>query len=220
VKIESRILSSIKHRSGAVVLRRDVAGLGSSSQVSESLKALGKKGYIVRVGNGIYAMSFKDAITGEVTLLASDEEIVIEAFLKLGVAVQIARGAASTADANALTLDTGSHRIRRSLSIRGKSVAYVNQHSDRTAAPWPLKIPKEGVSQFVVRLAREHHVTYSRTAGDEFAETVTRLAGDEVCSDATGDLLVALKRADKLTDREMTTLLISHLREKRRVRPI
>jgi hypothetical protein len=214
VKIESRILSSIKHRSGAVVLRRDVAGLGSSSQVSESLKALRDKGVIVRVGNGIYAKSFKDASTGEVTLLASDEEIAIEAFLKLGVAVQIARGAAT------LTLDTGSHRIKRALSIGGKSVAYVNQRSGKASPPSTLKIPKVGVSQFVVRLAHKHQITYSRTASDEFAETVTRLAGDEVCSDATGDLLVALKRADKLTDREMTALVVSHLREKRRVRSI
>ena len=220
VKIESRILSSIKHRSGAVVLRRDVAGLGSASQVSESLKALRTKGFIVRVGSGIYAKSIKDATTGEVRLLASEEDIAIEVFRKLGVAVRIARGEASNAGTDALTLDTGSHRIKRWLSIGGKSVSYVNYRSNKPARPSPLRIPTDGVSQFVVRLAREYHITYSRTAGDEFAETVTRLAGDEVRSDATGDLLVALKRAHKLTDREMTALLISHLREKRRVRSI
>jgi len=94
----------------------------------------------------------------------------------------------------------------------GNSVIYVSQ---------PLQIPTEGVSQFVVRLARKHHITYARTTGDEWAETVTRLAGDEVRSDDIANLLVALKRAHKLTDREMTSLLIHHQREqKRRVRSV
>ncbi len=72
----------------------------------------------------------------------------------------------------------------------------------------------------MARLARKFHITYTRTAGDEWAETVTRLGGDEVRSDATGDLLVALKRAHKLTDREMTSLLINHQREQRRGRSL
>lgn len=88
------------------------------------------------------------------------------------------------------------------------------------AAP-PLQIPTKGIRQFVARLARKHHISYARTTGDEWAETVTRLAGDEVRSDDTANLLVALKRAKKLTDREMASLLIHHQREeKRRVRSL
>ncbi|CAN7412866.1 hypothetical protein LJR289_002544 [Pseudoduganella sp. LjRoot289] len=124
MKIDCRILSSIKRRSGAVVLRRDLANLGRPPQVSESFKTLSQR------------------------------------------------------------------------------------------------IPTEGVSQFVANLARESRVTYTRSDVDEWAEDVTRLAGDEVQSDATGDLLVALKRARKLTDREMAALLINHLREKHRVRSV
>ena len=100
--------------------------------------------------------------------------------------------------------------------IGGNPVAYVRQRPSKRA----LRIPTQGVSQFVARLARKHHITYARTAGDEWADTVTRLAGDEVRSDATADLLVALTRAHKLTDREMTALLINHQREKCRVRSL
>ena len=213
MKIESRILSSIKHRPGAVLLRRDVAGLGSASQVSASLKALQAKGVIVRVGAGIYAKSVKDAATGAVALSAPAEDIAIEAFQKLGVEVRLAPSGMADAPGKAtLALDTGAHRIKRQLSIGGKSVIYV---------PQPLQIPAKGISQFVARLARKHHITYARTTGDAWAETVTRLAGDEVRSDDTANLLVALKRAHKLTDREMTSLLIHHQREeKRRVRSV
>ncbi len=223
VKTESRILSSIKHRPGPVVLRRDVARLGSASQVTESLKALQIKGIIVRVGAGIYAKLIRDAATGTVTLAASAEDIALEAFRKLGVSVRIEQGRVADATGNdALKLDTGMRRIKRRLSIGDKTVAYVQRHSNKSTPSLavPLQIPSVGVSQFVERLARQHHVSYTRTAVDEWAETVTRLAGDDVRSDSTGDLLVALKRAHKLSDREMTALLISHQREIRRVRSV
>lgn len=223
MKIESRILSSINHRSGVVLLRRDVAGMGSASQVSEALKALQAKGVIVRVGAGIYAKSVKEPTTGVVRLIASAEDIAVEAFQRLGVVVCVAQsGVANAQGTDALALDTGARRVKRRLSIGGKPVVYVHQPADKRAVSRPssLQIPTEGVSQFVARLARKCHITYTRTAGDEWAETVTRLAGDEVRSDATGDLLVALKRAHQLTDREMTSLLINHQREQRRVRSL
>jgi len=46
---------------------------------------------------------------------------------------------------------------------------------------------------------------------------VTKLAGDEVKSDKTDDLLVALTRAGKLTPRDMTRLVIAHHRNLARV---
>ena len=216
MKTESRILLSIRQRPGAVLLRSDVAGLGSASQVSESLKALQNKGFIVRVGSGIYAKSVKAPATGAIRLMASAEDIAVEVFKKLGVAARITPSDASHASAaDALTLNTGPHRINRRLSIAGNSVVYVHQRPGRRKflTATPLRMPKRGVSQFVARLARKHQITYVRTAGDALAEAATRLAGDEVESDATGNLLVALKRAHKLSDREMATLLVHHRRE-------
>lgn len=81
-----------------------------------------------------------------------------------------------------------------------------------------IRIPMSGVSRYVAELAARHHVTYSRCRVDEWAHVVTRLSGDEVRSDETCDLLVALRRAHKLTDLEMAALLISHLRERKHVR--
>ncbi|AME25817.1 hypothetical protein [Caballeronia sordidicola] len=215
MKLESRMLSSIRHRSSTVVLRSDVSGLGSASQVSESLNALLDKGVIARIGNGIYAKSTKDPDTGEVRLVASEKDVATEVFQKLGISVRVAQDGSS----GAVAVDIGSHRINRRLSIAGKPVIYVHQRPNNgILTPDPaMQIPTEGVSQFVASLARKHHISYQRTAGDEWAETVTRLSDDNVQSDETSNLLVSLKRAHKLTDREMTALLINHLREKRRV---
>lgn len=209
------MLSSIKHRSSSVVLRSDVASLGSASQVSESLNALLDRGVIARIGNGIYAKSIKNPDTGEVRLIACAEDIAAEVFQKLGVNVRVAQDGSS----DTVAVEIGSHRINRRLSIAGKPVIYIHQRpNNRNREPGSaLQIPTEGVSQFVASLARKHDISYQRTAGDEWAETVTRLSDDDVQSDETSNLLVALKRARKLTDREMTALLINHLREKRRV---
>lgn len=68
-------------------------------------------------------------------------------------------------------------------------------------------------AQFVQRLAQKSGVRFTPTYSDRWADAVTRLAGDEVHTDATDDLLVALARAGKLTPREMTNLVMSHQRE-------
>ena len=68
-------------------------------------------------------------------------------------------------------------------------------------------------ARFIRRLAEQSGVRFTPTYGDRWADTVTRLAGDEVRTDATDDLLVALARAGKLTPREMTNLVMAHQRE-------
>jgi len=50
---------------------------------------------------------------------------------------------------------------------------------------------------------------------DQWAETVTRLAGDEVRSGPVQDMLIALKRAGKLSTGDMAALLVNYLRERK-----
>lgn len=74
-------------------------------------------------------------------------------------------------------------------------------------------IPESGVKQFIIDLAATHNVIYTRTNLDQLAETVTELSGDTVHSDSIQDLLVALKRSEKITGQYMVELLIRYLRE-------
>lgn len=73
------------------------------------------------------------------------------------------------------------------------------------------------IARFVRAMARSCHVRFQPTHMDRWAVTVTRLAGDEVASDSTDDLLVALTRAGKLTTRDMSRLVAAHRRELKRV---
>ena len=65
---------------------------------------------------------------------------------------------------------------------------------------------------YVRQLAKREGVVFAPTFADLWAKAVTQLAGDEVKSDKTDDLLVALTRAGKLSPRDMTKLVIAHHR--------
>lgn len=74
-------------------------------------------------------------------------------------------------------------------------------------------IPTTDVAYFIEDLARRCNVTYVPTAMDSWADTVTCLSGDEVQSGHVQDLLIALRRAGKLSTNEMMSLLVNYLRE-------
>lgn len=77
-----------------------------------------------------------------------------------------------------------------------------------------LQIPESGVDQFVMDMACQHRITYVKTFGDAWGEAVTQLADDEVQADDIENLLIALKRAGKVTAADMLALLVSYLNEK------
>jgi hypothetical protein len=68
-------------------------------------------------------------------------------------------------------------------------------------------------SLFVRALARRERVVYRAIYADRWAEAVTRLGGDEVTSDATDNLLVALARAGKISASEQLRMLVAHHRD-------
>lgn len=76
------------------------------------------------------------------------------------------------------------------------------------------KTPVVAVADYVEELAREHGVRYRRSALDDFADTVTRLAGDDVVLDRIEELLVALSKAGAITGVERTKLHARYLRER------
>lgn len=214
MKLADRMRQSLRRRSGHVVLRAELAPLGSASQVSEALKALQRDGELLRLGAGVYAKARRDEISHEVTPLVDVETLGREVALKLKA--QVADGAEGT-----LVLDTGDRRVSRKLALGQSAVQYVNNRN-RSAfrasrrKPWDTAtFPTTDVGNYVRWLAGLHGVRYAPTAADEWAETVTRLAGDEVRSGPVQDLLVALKRAGKLTKDDMARLLVNYLRERK-----
>ena len=72
-------------------------------------------------------------------------------------------------------------------------------------------------ARVVKNLAKQAGVVFVPTLADQWASAVTRLAGDDINSDATDDLLVALTRAGKLSPNEMVKLTMEHHRATKHV---
>ena len=162
MKLERRILQSLRPRREGVLLRSDVNHFGSASQISVALKSLLGKGLIAKLDRGVFAKPEKVLQCGVVTL---------------------------------------------------QNQAQVKRQKQRTLARKRVnKVLKSPTAIYVRQLAKSEGIVFAPTFADIWATAVTQLAGDEVKSDPTDDLLVALTRAGKLSPREMTKLVIAHHR--------
>lgn len=67
----------------------------------------------------------------------------------------------------------------------------------------------------ILTLADRYGVKYTPTEGDAWAQTITRLADDEVALDEIEWLLIALQREGHLSRPEALMLQVNYLREAR-----
>jgi hypothetical protein len=162
--IEGRILQSLRPRKDGILLRADIKGIGSPSQVSAALKSLQSKGLVVRMDRGVYAKP-------DVASRVSDVKSFVRAILAR-------RGVSASAQ-----------QVRRQLF-------QANPTARRVRA-----------------LAAKAGVRYRPSYADVWASAVTKLAGDDVRSDQTDDLLVALGRAGTISDTELLKLFFKHHKE-------
>jgi len=212
MKLEARMRQSIKRRSGYVVLREDVAHLGSKTQVSHVLNSLLKEGVILRLSPGVFAKT--NETDGGVRVLGSITDILREASKKLGIAIHEASlpSNLNVLDSSEIVVETDNPRISRKMLIDGVKIQF---HSAKPKSQDTYLQKPKGVASYVEKLARKHKVHYVENSMDLWAGAVTRLAGDSVKSDHVEDLLVALKRAGKISQKEVAHLAVSYLRERK-----
>jgi predicted transcriptional regulator of viral defense system len=135
MNLEERMLRSVRQRNGNVVLRSELADLGSASQVTQALKSLQRKGVLVRIGTGVYAKTRKSSVTGATIPAGSLETLAAEVFSKLGVEVSVGSLAAAYNDGSttqlpgAFVANTGRRRISRQIAVGGRAVVYENDYS-------------------------------------------------------------------------------------------
>lgn len=75
-------------------------------------------------------------------------------------------------------------------------------------------MPEKTTREYLLGLAETHGVTYTATAGDALANTITALADDEVTLDEVEKTLIALERAGVIAGNEVVPLHVRYLREK------
>jgi hypothetical protein len=132
MKLEERILRSVKQRRGNIVLRSEFADMGSATRITEVLRSLQDKGILVRVGTGAYSKTRISSVTGRVVAAGSLETLASEILGKFGVKVQQSRAAkaynagTTTQMPGTFVVNTGDKRISRKIFVGGRSLKYEN----------------------------------------------------------------------------------------------
>ncbi len=130
MSIENRIVRSIRQRKGVVVLRSEVASLGSVAQVGRVLAKLVNDGRLVRVSKGVYAKTRVNKFTGKLAPAGTFENIAAETFRKLGIDVQPGQLAReyNAGLTTQIPMDgavcTGKRRISRKIQVGARIVKY------------------------------------------------------------------------------------------------
>ncbi|WP_417536766.1 hypothetical protein [Methylophaga sp.] len=219
MKLETRMRQSIQHRHGVVLSRSDFAPLGSKTQVTHALRVLVKNGELLRLSQGVYAKAKRAG--NDVKAQGSLDVIIREAANKLGFQLRQKDLCFETVNTSQgeIIVEVDTPRVKRKLIINGKTIYFRSygrkSGTKNTAFKLAKTPPTKGVARYVAELARYYKVSYCYNAMDQWADDVTRLAGDEVMHDTVEDLLIALKRAGKITKQEVAMLSVNYLREQK-----
>ena len=212
MKLETRMRQSIQHRCGVVLSRSDLAPLGSKTQVTHALSVLVKNGELLRLSQGVYVKAKRAG--NDVKAQGSLDVIIREAANKLGF--QLLQKALCLEKVNAsqgeIIVEVDAPRVKRKLVINGKTICFRSYSRKSATKNTAFKLAKTPPTKGV---ARYYNVSYCYNAMDQWADAVTRLAGDEIVHDTVEDLLVALKRAGKITKQEVAKLSVNYLREQK-----
>lgn len=212
MKLESKLQVSLSKRADHVVLRRELAKLGSKSQLTEAIKRLIAEARLVRLAPGVYAKISRDS-HGAVQLAAPAQVIADEILAKTGRPAVIRR----------IDSDGGSPKFEATFTgmpANASAARLAQPRRKRRAATFKLpsdvaQLPVKDVASYVARLAAAHGVVFKRTRLDDFAEAVTRLAGDDEQLDATGKLLASLRKKSLINGPQLARLMTNHMREQK-----
>lgn len=125
-----RVTRAITQLKSVVVLRSDLAALGSAAQLSRVLATLIAEAQLVRVSLGVYAKTRVNRFTGQLSPAAPFETIAAETFRRLGIAVTPGRLAReyNAGTTSQIPMDgavnTGKRRITRQIRVGSKEVKY------------------------------------------------------------------------------------------------
>lgn len=227
MSIRDRLIKALENNPDSIVLRHELSALGSRSQVTDSLRDLVASGFLSKLGIGVYIKN--KCHSKHNTQHNPDLCITLtkEIFKKLATPIKNIK-IDHIAGQDVCIVDTGTQRISRKLEINGIPIRY-HQHPKivqygknyfLSLSQDVDKLPTKGVRKFIEKLAAAHGVQYQRTGLDDFAESVTRLAGDEIELDVTEKLLITLKKKDLISGRQLARLMTNYMREAKNVRSV
>lgn len=220
MKLETRMRQSINRRHGIVLSRSDVASLGSKTQVSYVLNLLVKQGELIRISHGVYVKA-KKVSENNIKAQGSLDVIIREVAKKWSIVLHQKALSATYENISSgeVVVETETPGVERKFLVNGTAFLFRCYHNNyrgrKNISPLAKALPTQNVANYVLELARYYNISYHYNSMDRWANAVTRLAGDEVKHDDIEDLLVALKRAGKITKSDVAMLAVNYLRERK-----
>ncbi len=210
-KLETRVMKRIDRKRGDVFLRADFSDLGGYDQVGRALRLLVNKGKLLKLGQGIYTRAAESPFDGTPAPVKGLRALAKEALGRLGVESAPTRFEQSYIAGQTTQVPAGRviavrKRVRRKIGYKGIFMSFEGSGSAATAT-------RKGTAHTILALAKKHGVAYTKTAGDTWAQNVTRLADDDVTLDAIELLLIELQRTGHLSRPEALRLQANYLRE-------
>ena len=128
--IEERITMSLQRSGSKVYLRQDFDKFGGYDQVGRALRAVMRRGLLVKAGYGVYVKARPSSLTGKPVPVVPLVEIGLAALTKLGVepvlgsAAQDYMAGKTTQMPMAVVLNVGKSRVSRRLGIGAQAIRY------------------------------------------------------------------------------------------------
>ena len=213
MKLESKVRVSLSKRADHVVLRKELAPLGSKSQLTEVIGRFIADGHLARLSPGIYVKTILGPSNG-VRLAASPQVIAQEIHAKTGrtACIRQVESPAGRPIFEAQFLGDAPSKQRGAASAERRPQRRRGSFKVPTDV---AQLPVKDVGLFVANLAKANGVVFKRTRLDDFAEAITRLAGDNERLDTTGKLLAALRKKAIINGSQLARLMTNHMREQR-----
>lgn len=130
ILLQERIEKSLRRSKEDVFLRADFKKFGDYGQVGRALRAIVKKGLLVKAGYGVYVKAKKSSLTGNPVPTITLVMIGLKVLEKLGVKADLGRAAREYRDGKttqmpmATVLDVGKSRISRSIRVGSRIIRY------------------------------------------------------------------------------------------------
>jgi hypothetical protein len=127
--LETRLEQRIDRKSGDVFLRADFDDLGGYDQVGRTLRALVRKGRLVRIGQGLYARARPSLIDGAPTPVKGFRRLAEEALNRLGIETEMTRLEKAYTAGQTTQVPAGRRiavrkRVRRKIGYNGVIVSF------------------------------------------------------------------------------------------------
>lgn len=130
MSLEERLELSVKRSKGEVFLRREFDRFGGYDQVGRALRAIIKRGLLVKAGYGVYVKARPSTLTGNPVPVVPLSTIGMTALKKLGVTANPGRAMSayssgkSTQMPVATVFNVGKSRVSRRIAVAGNEIRF------------------------------------------------------------------------------------------------